>query len=160
MMVPDKTTIASLRVHRLHSNLAVDPGIVADSADLDTNLAVFQFVQALNFRGRQSFIFLVVPASRITAGDDDVSESAGGLGDVQLGFVYGLHGTPALTAEDYGRHRPGLAVNAMAKLFFPTGAYSSKRSINVGANRWALRLGAPIVYAIGKGMADPRLVTV
>ncbi|MFL6845701.1 MAG: transporter [Allosphingosinicella sp.] len=158
-MVPDKTTIASLRVHRLHSNLAVDPGTPAGSAH-DTNLAVFQFVQALDLGGRQSFVFLVVPASRITAGGGADSESVGGLGDVQLGFVYGLHGTPALPAQDYGRHRPGLAVNAMAKLFFPTGAYSSKRSINVGANRWALRLGAPMVYAIGKGMADPGLVTV
>src|SRR3954469_24882793 len=79
MMVPDKTTIASLRVHRLHSNLAVDPGTVEDSADLETNLAVFQFVQALNLGGPQSFIFLVVPASRIGAGDDDGSESVGGL---------------------------------------------------------------------------------
>ncbi|HYJ83103.1 MAG TPA: transporter [Allosphingosinicella sp.] len=156
MMVPDKTTIASLRLHRLHSNLAVDPGAVAGPDSLDTNLAVFQFVQALNFGGRQSFLFLVVPASRISTGDDIVA----GLGDAQLGFVFGLHGTPALAASDYGRHRPGLAVNAMAKLFFPTGAYSSGRPVNVGANRWALRLGAPLVYAIGEGMADPGLVTV
>ncbi len=161
MMVPDKTTIASLRLHRLHSNLAVDPGAVAGPASLDTNLAVFQFVQAFDLGGRQSFIFLVVPASRISAGDGSGgSGSVEGLGDAQLGFVFGLHGTPSLPAADYGRHRPGLAVNALAKLFFPTGAYSSGRSINVGANRWALRLGAPIVYAIGKGMADPELVTV
>src|SRR3954466_3153271 len=32
MMAPDKTTIASLRFHRLHSNLAVDPGSVAGDA--------------------------------------------------------------------------------------------------------------------------------
>ena len=67
MMVPDKTTIASVRLHRLHSNLAVDPGNVAEGGQLDTNLAVFQFVQALNFGGGQSFVFLVVPASRIEA---------------------------------------------------------------------------------------------
>jgi len=160
MMVPDDTTIASLRLHRLHSNLAVDPGATAGSA-LDTNLAVFQFVQALDLGGRQSFIFLVVPASRISAGDGrGDSETIHGLGDVQLGFVYGLHGAPALPTAEYARHRPGLAVNALAKIFFPTGAYSSGRSINVGANRWALRLGAPVVYAIGKGMADPGLVTI
>ena len=48
----------------------------------------------------------------------------------------------------------------MGKLFFPTGEYDARRSINVGANRWALRLGAPIVYAIGERMGDPELVTV
>jgi hypothetical protein len=164
MMVPDETTIASLRLHRLHSNLAVDPGNVADDGRLDTNLAVFQFVQALNFGGDQAFVFLVVPASRIEASADltvgETSNGIGGFGDVQLGFVYGIHGTPALAAEDYAGHRPGLAVNLLGKLFFPTGTYSADRSINVGANRWAVRLGVPIVYAIGERMADPNLATV
>lgn len=160
MIAPANTTIASLRLHRLHSNLVVDPGTVDDSGNLDTNLAVFQFVQALDLGKRQSFLFLVVPASRITAEASGMSESVAGLGDVQLGFVLGLHGTPSLRAEQYRRHRPGLAVNALVKTFFPTGAYSSERSINVGANRWALRLGVPIIYAIGRDMADPGLVTV
>lgn len=164
MMVPDETTIASLRLHRLHSNLTVDPATLAEDTDLDTDLAVFQFVQAFRVRGSQSFVFLVVPASRIHASadlpDGAASKSISGFGDAQLGLVVGLHGTPALGAKDYAAHRPGLAVNALAKLFFPTGAYSQDRSINVGTNRWALRLGAPIVYSIGERMGDPKLVTV
>ncbi|HEX4739589.1 MAG TPA: transporter [Allosphingosinicella sp.] len=164
MLAPDKTTIASLRLHQLHSDLAVDPGTVVENARLDTDLAVFQFVQALNFSGNQGWIFLVVPASRITESADTrtgaASQSTSGLGDVQLGFVYGVHGTPALRASDYADHRPGLAVNLLAKLFFPTGNYSQQRSINVGANRWAVRLGAPIVYAIGTRMGDPHLITI
>jgi hypothetical protein len=76
MMVPDQTTIASLRLHRLHSNLAVDPGSVAEDAHLDTTLGVFQFVQALNFTGNQGFVFLVVPASRINASAKSASDSA------------------------------------------------------------------------------------
>jgi hypothetical protein len=164
MMAPDKTTIASLRFHRLHSNLAVDPGSVAEDAKLDTNLLVFQFVQALNFSGRQGWIFLVVPASRIEASaatpSGAASDNISGLGDVQLGFVYGIHGTPALNAGDYAAHRPGPAANLLAKIFFPTGRYSPDRSINIGANRWAVRLGAPIIYAIGSRMGDPHLVTI
>jgi hypothetical protein len=156
MMVPSKTTIASLRLHRLHSNLASDPGTVAEGDDLDTTLGVFQFVQALDFAGRQGFVFLVVPASRI----EGPADSASGFGDAQLGFVYGIHGTPSLSGEAYADHRPGLAVNLLGKFFFPTGEYRSGRSVNAGANRWALRLGVPIVYAIGERMADPHLVTI
>jgi hypothetical protein len=48
----------------------------------------------------------------------------------------------------------------MGKLFFPTGEHGAERSINIGANRWALRLGLPIVRAIGERMGDPDLVTV
>lgn len=160
MMVPDKTTIASIRLHQMRSNLAVDPGNVAEGGKLDTTLTVFQFVQALNFGGGQSFVFLVIPASHIEANADVQSKSIDGLGDAQLGFVFGVHGTPALSAKDYAEHRPGLAVNLLGKLFFPTGAYSAERSINIGANRWAVRLGAPIVYAIGDRMADPKLTTI
>lgn len=156
MMVPDQTTIASLRLHLLHSNVASDDGTLENN-DLDTKLGVFQFVQALRFGRDQGFIFLVIPASRIS--QNAVTERISGFGDAQLGFVYGVYGTPALKAADYSAHPPGLAVNLLAKIFFPTGKYSSERSVNIGANRWALRLGVPVVYAIGERMADPHLAT-
>lgn len=158
MMVPDQTTIASLRLHLLHSNVASDEGTVNENNDLNTKLGVFQFVQALRFGSDQGFIFLVVPASNISA--NDVTDGLTGLGDAQLGFVYGVHGTPALKASDYANHPPGLAINLLAKIFFPTGKYSQQRPVNVGANRWALRLGVPVVYAIGERMADPHLTTI
>jgi hypothetical protein len=157
MMVPDQTTIASLRFHLLHSNVASDDAAVNEGNDLDTHLLVFQFVQALRFGSDQSFIFLVIPASSI---GENGQTGLRGFGDAQLGFVLGLHGTPALAAPRYAEHRPGLAINALAKIFFPTGNYSADRSVNIGANRWALRLGVPIVYAIGERMADPHLTTV
>ncbi|HYJ53599.1 MAG TPA: transporter [Allosphingosinicella sp.] len=166
MLVPEGTTIASLRLHRLHSNLAVDPGNVAEEGSLDTLLGVFQFVQALDIGGRQAFVFLVVPASRIE-GPPPASGAPGGMpgdiegfGDPQLGFVMGVHGTPTLSARDYAAHRPGLAVNLLGKIFVPVGEYSAARSLNIGSNRWAVRLGAPVVYAIGEGMGDPHLLTI
>jgi hypothetical protein len=162
MLVPEGTTIASLRLHRLHSNLAVDPGNVAEEGALDTLLGVFQFVQALDIGRNQAFVFLVVPASRISGpvGPGGMPGDIEGFGDPQLGFVMGVHGTPVLSAGEYAAHRPGLAVNLLGKLFFPLGAYSAQRSINIGSNRWAVRLGAPIVYAIGEGMGDPHLMTI
>lgn len=163
MVIPDKTTITSMRLHHMHSNLAVDPGVVVEGDHLDTTLVVFQFVQTLNILGGQSSIFAVVPVSRI---EPDFAQPAGapnsvsGLGDAQLGFVLGVYGTPALVPEAYAEHKPGPAVNLLGKVFFPTGNYDSSRSTNVGANRWALRLGVPMVYAIGERMGDPHLTTI
>jgi hypothetical protein len=158
MLVPDQTTIASFRFHLLHSNVASDEGTVNENNDLDTKLGVFQFVQTLRFGSDQGSIFLVVPASHIS--ENAITDDLSGLGDAQLGFVYGVLGTPALKPADYADLPPGLALNLLAKIFFPTGKYSSQRSVNVGANRWALRLGVPVVYAIGDRMADPHLTTV
>ncbi|HEY4071234.1 MAG TPA: transporter [Sphingomicrobium sp.] len=156
--MPDQTTIASFRFHLLHSNVASDEGTVNENNDLDTKLGVFQFVQTLRFGSDQGSIFLVVPASHIS--ENAITDDLSGLGDAQLGFVYGVLGTPALKPADYADHPPGLAANLLAKIFFPTGKYSSQRSVNVGANRWALRLGVPIVYAMGERMADPHLMTI
>lgn len=163
MVIPDKTTIASMRLHHLHSNLAVDPGVIAQGDHLDTTLLVFQFVQTLKIAGGQSSVFFVLPVSHIKpdyAQPAGAPDSVSGLGDAQLGFVLGVHGTPALAPEAYAEHKPGLAVNLLAKVFFPTGDYEATRSINVGANRWALRLGIPVVYGVGERMADPHLTTV
>lgn len=164
MVIPDKTTITSIRLHHMHSNLAVDPGNVAEDDHLDTTLVVLQFVQTLNITGGQSSLFFVLPVSRIKPDGpqvgSDTHESTSGLGDAQLGFVLGVHGTPALTPEAYSEHKPGLAVNLLGKVFLPTGNYDSGQPINVGANRWALRLGVPIVYAVGDRMGDRNLATI
>jgi hypothetical protein len=164
MVIPDKTTIASMRLHHIHSNLAVDPGNVAEGDHLDTTLAVFQFVQTLKIADGQSSVFFVLPVSRIEPNIQQSghgpSDPVSGLGDAQLGFVLGVYGTPALAPAEYANHRPGFALNLLGKIFFPTGAYDSDRSLNVGANRWALRLGVPMVYAIGDRMADPHLTTI
>lgn len=162
MMTPADTTIASLRLHHLDSNLTVDPGTVNEGTEQNTTLAVLQFVQEFELAGNQAFVFLVVPASRIEndAQPNVPASSTSGLGDVQLGFVQGIFGTPSLPAAQYFEHRPGLAVNVLAKIFFPTGDYEADRKVNIGANRWALRLGMPVIYAIGDRMGDPGLMTV
>lgn len=103
MMTPSDTTIASLRLHHLDSNLAVDPGTVNEGAEQNTALGVLQFVQEFELAGNQSFVFLVVPASRIEseAQPGIPASSASGLGDVQLGYVQGILGTPSLPAAQY-----------------------------------------------------------
>ncbi len=163
MMAPADTTVLSLRLHSLNSNLGTDTGTVSDDPDLETKLAVLQFVQEFNVGAEQHFVFAVVPASRIHSdlglAPGEPPGSIGGLGDVQLGYVAGIYGTPSLPAADYAAHPPGLAVNLLAKLFLPTGRYSDTRTTNIGANRFAVRLGVPVVYAIGERMADPHLTT-
>ncbi|WP_055923416.1 transporter [Altererythrobacter sp. Root672] len=164
MLAPKDTTIASVRVHSLHSNVGTDTGTVSDDPNLNTTLVVFQFVQEFEVGRQQHMAFLVVPGSRIHSEVGLVPggppDSVTGLGDVQLGYVVGLYGTPSLPAADYAVHPPGLAVNLLGKLFLPTGKYSDTRTTNIGANRFAVRLGVPIVYAIGKGMGDPSLTTI
>lgn len=163
MMAPADTTVLSLRLHSLNSNLGTDTGTVSEDPDLETTLAVLQFVQEFNLGSQQHFVFAVIPASRIHSdlglAPGEPPGSISGLGDIQFGYVAGIYGTPSLPGADYAAHPPGLAVNLLGKLFLPTGRYSDTRTTNIGANRVAVRLGVPVVYAIGERMADPHLTT-
>jgi hypothetical protein len=42
----------------------------------------------------------------------------------------------------------------------PTGAYDADKLINLGTNRWAFRVGAPLGWAIGGSYLSPNLTTI
>jgi Putative MetA-pathway of phenol degradation len=86
-------------------------------------------------------------------------ESSSGLGDIQIGGVLGLIGSPALSPEDYAVARPGFSTGLFAKLYVPTGAYNAAQITNLGANRFAYQLGLPTTLALGTSYRDPALTT-
>src|SRR5262249_24804633 len=87
------------------------------------------------------------------------SASVSGLGDATVGAMLGLVGAPALAAKEYDQHQPGFTLGALGKITIPTSEYDSSRPISLGANRWALQLGAPIVQYFGKSLLDPSLAS-
>lgn len=80
-------------------------------------------------------------------------------GDFFVGGTVGLFGTPALSPMQYAQFKPGLAVNAAAKLYLPTGDYDASRLLNLGQNRWSLQASLPISYVLGGSLLDPDLTT-
>jgi hypothetical protein len=66
---------------------------------------------------------------------------------------------PAATGREFVALTPGFTLTTLAKLTAPTGDYTSARIINLGANRWAVQLGAPLAYYLGATFVDPRLTT-
>lgn len=83
-----------------------------------------------------------------------------GIGDIQFAGVFGLVGSPSLDLRSYVAHKPGFALGALARVTAPTGNYSQDQAVNLGANRWAMQLGAPMGYVVGRSMLDPALTTI
>jgi hypothetical protein len=79
---------------------------------------------------------------------------------VRVGAVVGAYGAPALRSDSYYDYDPELAINVLARLTLPTGDYEDDRIVNLGANRWDVQLGVPIVYYAGDSFVDPELTTI
>ncbi len=47
----------------------------------------------------------------------------------------------------------------LTKESFPMGTYSPTKSVNFGTNRFALQLGAPKTWNVGRGLAPGKVTT-
>ena len=141
-------------------NQADDPAIVTPGSVIDTRLAVFRYAQYFAAGQMAGSAFAILPTGKVsgTIGGKPGGTSSG-IGDAQIGALLGLIGYPALSSDDYPAYQPGFSVSALVKLSAPTGAYSSTQQINLGANRWSLRMGPVISYSFGENFLDPGLTT-
>jgi hypothetical protein len=72
-----------------------------------------------------------------------------GVADPYFAMRVGLIGAPALELPEFMQHKPGFQLYALAGFSPPLGDYQGDRPVNLGTNRWALRLGLPMVIPLG-----------
>lgn len=167
-LVPAGSNILSAYGIFLDGNSSFDPSTATDNANIAIDVLALQFTHQISVGGNASGLFAVLPVGRV---DGDVtierplrppvtlSGDSSGLGDIQLGAVIGLVGSPSLPIPQYVAFKPGFALGALGKVTIPTGSYSGDKAINLGTNRWIVQVGAPLGYYVGKSMLDPSLMT-
>lgn len=163
MLVPSGTDLLSGFYIHLDGNQTADPALLIPDSEIDIDLAVAMYTKTFGLGGKQGAVFAILPYGEVEgslgAFGQTLSGSADGLGDLTLGGIMGLINSPDLPALEYGQHAamPNLAV--LAKLTLPTGTYDPDKTLNMGANRWALQFGFPMAAYIGDSMVDPRLTS-
>ncbi len=162
-IVPDGTKIVSLYGLFTKGNQSADHGIIVQDIDIDVNLGILQYVHTIAVAGKQVALFCVLPFGEVKGSinlpNTTFSGNSSGIGDFQLGGIYGLIGSPALPAKEYSMFQPGFALGVLGKLFMPTGEYDDTKLLNLGANRWAIQVGVPMTYYLGTSFIDPSLLT-
>lgn len=168
-LVPAGARVVAANGIFLDGNSSLDPGTALQNANISVDVLAMQFTQSITIGGQVTGLFAIVPVGEVsgTATIDrrfrppvTVNGESSGLADIQFGGVFGITGSPALGLKDYVAHQPGFALGGLVKVTAPTGAYDSAKAINLGANRWAVQLGAPMGFVIGKSFLDPALMTV
>jgi hypothetical protein len=168
-LVPDGARVLGAYGIFLDGNASLDPSTAVKNADVSVDVLAMQFTQSVSIGGQVTGLFVVLPVGEVSGTATierpfrppvTVNGKSSGLADIQFGGVFGITGSPALALKDYVAFKPGFALGGMVRVTAPTGSYDSANAINLGANRWAFQLGAPMGFIIGDSFLDPSLMTV
>jgi hypothetical protein len=152
---PVGTNVISATWMDLESNMNFAGNILLPDADISSTVYAVNYNRYFALGDRLAEIWVTgiggnINGSATTSPIGEVSASVSGIADPYIAMRVGLMGAPALEAADFMKTPPGFQLYALAGLSLPWGDYEQSRPLNLGTNRWSLRLGLPMVMPLGK----------
>lgn len=150
--VPIGTNFGVLAYGYARGNVLLDPAVPVE--DLNANLHTFVagYVRAFSFFGLSSKLDLVVPFAfgewTGSLSGADTARSATGFGDPSMRLAVNFVGAPALRRADFASYRPKTIVGGSVQARIPIGQYDPERLLNLGSNRWTVRVQTGISHTI------------
>ena len=157
---PTGTNVFSATFMDLKSNFNLRQTVQIKDADLQAYIGALTYKHFFPLSGRLTeFTFTAVMGNitgtlivdpRATGVNRTINATSGnGFSDAYIGIRVGLIGAPALKLPEFMKHKQGFQLYALAGAYMPIGKYSSSKPLNLGANQWAIRFGAPMVMPFG-----------
>jgi hypothetical protein len=140
----------------------LDPAhTVSAETQFDATLFTGGFGMMIPLFKRPALVALLVPMGRVssvaTIAGRTVNEQASGYGDPLLEVGVNLIGSkPIMRIPDLLRYQPKFSLDLIVDLAFPIGEYDAEQTLNLGQNRWYGRVGAPVVWQIGRWVPGRR----
>ncbi len=124
-------------------DVATDPSLPLQNAEVDTHGAVLAYARTLDVWGMSGKVDFVLPYAFVD-GTAELAGQAGerkvsGFGDPRLRFSVNFFGAPALSLAEFKNYEQDVVVGASFALWAPLGQYDSEKILNIGTNRWAFR---------------------
>ena len=159
---PEGSSDISLTTTLLHGEGVKNFGAGDEAFELDVGVVTPAYRHTLDIMGNAGTVLIGMPLGNVSFNtslgtidvDTDIAQ-----GDLFVGGVFGLVGTPSLSLMEYVQHKPGFQASVAGRLFLPTGDYDPNRAVSLGQNRWTLEASVPITYVLGESMIDPELMT-
>jgi len=143
---PKGTKVAILGYSYVRGDVLFDPSVPLYGVDSGISTGILGYLQTFNLAGRTANFVVELPYSWGTTeglvGDTMARSDVSGLADLQTTLSVNLLGAPTMTPADFQALRadPHSILGASLKIQAPTGRYDPDRLINIGANRWAVKL--------------------
>jgi hypothetical protein len=118
--------------------------------DTDINIAVLGYNRIIDIAGHSAIATAVITGGKVSGSLLGKSlSSSNGIGDLYLQGVVNIFGAPALSAEDFSSYKQDTVLSLLLGVTIPTGAYKNNQALNLGTNRWNMRIGLPFMQTIG-----------
>ena len=136
------------------NSVTPDNSLVNSDFDTDINIGVLGYNRILDIAGHSAIVTAVMTAGKVS-GDISVLRrnkklrASSGFGDLYLQGVINIFGAPALSAEEFTSYKQDTVLSLLVGVTAPTGSYDNDRLLNLGTNRWNMRIGLPFMTTIG-----------
>lgn len=149
------------------SNFNFQQTILVKDADIASDVGVVTYFHLFSLRGRLSEFRVtgVWGSVGATVNPENASISVSeieiprqsGVADPVFSLTVGLFGAPALEPETFMRTPQKFQGYLLIGAAPPLGSYDSDRAFNLGTNRWAIRLGLPLVVPLASAASRTNL---
>lgn len=123
--------------------LSFDPTLPVEDARAKLGLGTVSFGRTFNLAGRYANVIFGVPyvnghAKGLVVGQPQ-DRWLSGAGDAVVRFSTNLYGAPAMTPQEFLKHRVRTVIGVSFTMSLPLGQYNDTRYLNIGRNRWAFK---------------------
>lgn len=149
---------------RLSGDYDFSGTILQPNSDIKSDIFVLTYMRAFGIGGRYAQIWINPMFGSINADvsvlNRTVNVNTSGLGDAIVSFKYGLVGTPARGIPEFVKQPQTFQLSGFVSATVPVGSYDRDELLNLGTNRWAVRVGAPMVMPWGSNTAHATFLEV
>ena len=143
---PEGTRVLIVGYSHQTGDVVTDPTIPITGVDSTIDSAVLAYQHTIDLLGRTGNLQLELPYVDSTTtgqvGNASGRRDISGFGDIAATLTINLLGAPTMSPADFQqlRQEPRPILGASLKILAPTGEYESDKLVNIGTNRWAIRL--------------------
>ncbi len=156
---PTGANFVALVFQQVSGSVLFDPSLPLTDVHTDLHGPGIGLGRTFGILGRQALVTAALPYAWGTVEgqvfEETRSVTRSGLADLRLKFAFNLHGSPALTPQEFAKRRTrGLIVGTSLAVVAPTGQYDKTKLVNLGTNRWAFKPELGISYPWKKWYFD------
>jgi hypothetical protein len=153
LLAPTGLSVISPTYVNRSSDLNFSEDILIKPAHVNAETYVLSFMRYIGIGGHFAEVWITpiwgrVSGTAVTQLVPGLTQTTG-LADPYIAFRIGVIGAPALKGPEFARYKQGFQLYALVGAYIPIGDYKSEVPLNIGTNRWAIRLGLPMVMSFG-----------
>jgi len=150
---PVGTNMITPMYFNIHSNQVFQNNIFVKEADFTTNIYSLMYTRVVDLKGHSAAIVGVFSCGNTEGGTPKINGEASGIADFYGIAGFNLLGAPSVTPEEYMQTKYDFVLNMLFAFKAPIGKYDADKNLNIGSNRWELKIGFPMMKFYNWGTA-------